>query len=652
MPPINFKPHFNHIFLLFVLIFLVFLFEVRAQYTVGVRGDSTFLLYKLEEVVVYGERYIRSPSLFTEIPAVEIRARNGGTVADILRRDPGLTVTSGPKAETETRIRGFDASDLLVLVDGRPINPGYYGKAYLSMLPKDHIAKIKVMKGPTSVAYGSNGMGGVINIITKNGFEKPHTRLDTEFGHHAFRRVSLNHSHRVGRFSYWISGYENHSDGFELSRDFEPTPSEDGGLRKNSDHHKAGVTGKLGFRPSDRADYILAAGYHWAKKGCAPTANPLEQPQFRRFPKWERYSTSLSGQWQITPDVEVKSILYIDGYHDRFKSFQTEEMSDDRLEYDSLLENWTIGGSIDAKLRSWKKHQLHLGVHFRRDLMNKKSDVDDPWYSHDNYTGSGFVEDRFRPWQKTGVTFGLGYHVFGTETKAELKSHWSPMVSLNQALPFDVHFHASWANAIRFPTMHQLYSETSGNENLKPEEADKMEIGLERFFIFGFPKGWSCQLEGAYFHNTLKNLIYRASRTFRFQNIEKAKLLGWELQTHWTLPSNLFFSLGYVRIYADESSMELMEEMPEHRLGFRFSWKTSFGSELSYEYNYYDERTTHIASLVLMGYHVHHCHFSQHLYRQFKFHLWISNILDESYQEELGYPAPGRQISMGFSWVR
>ena len=223
--------------------------RVAAQYTLEIQEDSTFLLYRLEEVVVYGNRYVRSPSLITEIPAIEIRARNGGTVADILRRDPGLTVTSGPKSETETRIRGFKASDVLVLVDGRPINPGYYGKADLSMLPKDHIARIKIIKGPGSVAFGSNAMGGVINIITKNGFHAPRFRVDTEFGTHGFRRLSVNYSRRFGKFHTWISGYEHHANGFQLSRDFKPTPLEDGGLRSNSDYHKAGMTGKLGYRP-------------------------------------------------------------------------------------------------------------------------------------------------------------------------------------------------------------------------------------------------------------------------------------------------------------------------------------------------------------------------------------------------------------------
>ncbi len=475
-------------------VFVFALSRAMAQYTLEIQEDTTFLLYRLEEVVVYGNRYVRSPSLITEIPAIEIRARNGGTVADILRRDPGLTVTSGPKAETETRIRGFKASDVLVLVDGRPINPGYYGKADLSMLPKDHIARIKIIKGPGSVAFGSNAMGGVINIITKNGFDAPRFRVDTEFGTHEFRRLSMNHSRRFGKFHTWISGYEHHANGFQLSRNFKTTPLEDGGLRSNSDYHKVGMIGKLGFRPSDRVDYSLSVGYHWAKKGCVPTVSLLEQPRFRKFPKWKRYGAALSGRWQLKPGMELKSILFVDGYHDRLKSYLTGTFSDDQLDYDSVLENWTLGGSAETRAEIGDSHKMQWGVHFRRDLMNKKPDADEPWVSHFHYTGSGFIEDRYSPWKRTTLTLGLGYHVFDTESKDGWTTYWSPMMSLNQALPYQVYVHASWANAIRFPTMHQLYGESSGNEDLKPESADKMEIGLERFLFLDFRKvgtaGW------------------------------------------------------------------------------------------------------------------------------------------------------------------
>ncbi|MBM3325132.1 MAG: hypothetical protein FJY66_05640, partial [Calditrichaeota bacterium] len=179
-------------------------------------ANDSSAIYVLEEVVVYGVSTMSSTSMTTEITAEEIRQRNAVTVADILRSDPGLEVTTGPKAETETKIRGFPARAVLILVDGRPINPGYYGKVDLSMLPLENIAKLQVVKGPASVAYGANTMGGVVNIVTKNGLETPRTTIASEFGDYEFRKLSINHSRRIGRFNYWLSGYENYARGYAL----------------------------------------------------------------------------------------------------------------------------------------------------------------------------------------------------------------------------------------------------------------------------------------------------------------------------------------------------------------------------------------------------------------------------------------------------
>lgn len=630
-----------------ILIFLIGMQNSSAQTIYMAKGDSIYKVYIFESVVVYGERYFRKPSMISGMDAEGIRMRNGTSAADILRTDAGLTVTSGSKGETEIRIRGFKARDVLVLMDGRPLNPGYYGKADLSMLPIDNIASVKIIKGPASVAYGANSMGGVINIITKNGFEKPATTLNAEFGYDQFRSMSVNHSRRIGSFNYWISGYENHSTGFRLSDFFNPVLSQPGGIRKGSQYHKIGITAKLGFNHSENSSYGLTAAYHWARKGCAPSVSPLEQHRFREFPEWKRFGTSLNGRWQLSPAVELKAVAFVDAYHDRFKSYKSAEMTDDNLEYDSLLKNWTLGGSANAGIELSEKQHLLVGLHMRRDLINKKPDRDEEWYSHRNLTVSVFGENVYRVTPLTAVTLGLGFHLFQTENMDSQVKHFSPMLSIGQELPFHVYLNASWANAIRFPAMHHLYSTSSGNEELKPEEADKMEIGLERAFLWG---GWQGNIEIACFYNNLKNMIYRASRTYHYENIREAVLRGWEVRMQWGIKSFFSAEINYARVNTAGSSPELMEEMPENRWGLRLSGRTGFGMEISYEYNFFGTRTTHLESVTLQDYQVHNFKIFQELVNGVKLKIRVSNFLDADYQEELGYPAPGRQISAGFTW--
>ncbi len=95
---------------------------------------------------------------------------------------PGIRVTTGRKNEPNVSIHGFDQSMILVLIDGVPYYETNYGKLDLNQIPTDNIAKIEITKGAASVLYGANALGGVINIITKKGTEKPFTSVSLEAG--------------------------------------------------------------------------------------------------------------------------------------------------------------------------------------------------------------------------------------------------------------------------------------------------------------------------------------------------------------------------------------------------------------------------------------------------------------------------------------
>ncbi|MBN2414351.1 TonB-dependent receptor [bacterium] len=621
--------------------------QTITQVGVAEKQDSIVTIYHFEEIVVWGDRYIKAPGVTNTVSELEIRRRNSRDVADVVSLDPGLTITTGTKSETQTRIRGFNARDVLVLVDGRPINPGYYGKADLAMLPAENIARVKVMKGPASVAYGANGMGGVINIITKNGYERPLTSISADVGPDRFSKVSINHSRQVGRFNYWIHGYDDRSAGFRLSNDFVPTVNEDGGIRDYSDYRKTGANLKIGYDPSKHATYALSIGYHTARKGCSPSASPLEAPVYREFPSWYRYGTALNGSWQVTPLLEIKSTLFADAYHDRFKSYLSREMNDDNLEYDSLLENWTLGGNLDGTMNLGNGQHIRAGMHIRRDLMNKKPDRDEPWYSHHHLTATLFMEGVAVHRSGASLTAGLGAHFFAAENSSSGISHLSPMVSVAGKLPFALLASAGWANAVRFPTMHMLYSATSGNEDLKPEEADKFEIGVERPVVTGTVNGL---IRAAVYYNRLKNMIYRASRTFRYENIDEASLPGWEATMRWQYGTSVSLDVSYARVFASGASSEMMEELPEHRWSAQLYARTNFGFEISYGYNRFSARTTYFSSIWLSAYATHDISIIQAIRSGLKLRLRIANASDADFQEELGYPGPGRQIFAGFLW--
>ena len=615
-----------------------------------VKGDSVIEIYRLQEVVVYGNREQIPSSLLIQLDQQQMKARNSSTVSDLLDLEPGLNLTTGYKGETETRIRGFRSSDVLVLVDSRPINPGYYGKVDLSMLPLDNLAKITIVKGPASVAYGANSMGGLINIVTQNGMETPRTTIETKLGDYQFRNINLNHSKQIGRFNYWISGYEHHAHGFAMSNKFQPNKYEDGGLRELSYYHKAGISGKLGYQVNSNLLVTLSSDYHWAKKDI-PVATCFatgDTPRYWRFPNWERYSATFSSEWKMNPDLNLKSILFADAYNDRLINYLNAAMADDQIDYDSLLKNFTIGGLIHGGYRLSQQHQLLAGVQFRRDKMHKKSDVDEPWEHHFALTGSVFLQDDFQPWKNTMLTMGIGYHFHQTETEIT-NGRFAPMVSLQQRLPNKWQLFSSYSHTVRFPVLHQLYSQTSGNPELKPEYADKFELGINKIFFFSNQDQY-CSVDLAFFYNKMSDLIYRATQSLRFINISQADMQGVEFRTNWSLNRFLGGDFSYSFIDFPQSVLEINDYLPASKVRIGLTGKTSFGTTLNYEAAYVDERQFYYTSnyvLTLSAYFVQNLNLIQKVTKNVTARLEVSNLLDEFYEEEYGYPQPGRQIMGG-----
>jgi vitamin B12 transporter len=144
----------------------------------------------LEKVVVTATR-VETPieeiaSSVTVISSEEMRKKQKPTVLEVLRATPALDVvqTGGVGKTTSISIRGANSEHTLVMIDGVEVNdPISVGRSYdFAHLTVDNIERIEILRGPQSTLYGSDAIGGVINIITKKGEEKPKFFLSAEGG--------------------------------------------------------------------------------------------------------------------------------------------------------------------------------------------------------------------------------------------------------------------------------------------------------------------------------------------------------------------------------------------------------------------------------------------------------------------------------------
>lgn len=136
-------------------------------------------VYELKGVTVTANRQAEDinsvPANVSVVTGSQIKAKNIQSVAQAIAMAPGMQLDQTNEG-AEVRMRGYDSKNVLIMVDGQPVNNSYSGQAYLSVLPVDNISRIEVVRGGQSALYGGNAVGGVVNIITNT------TRHDGVYG--------------------------------------------------------------------------------------------------------------------------------------------------------------------------------------------------------------------------------------------------------------------------------------------------------------------------------------------------------------------------------------------------------------------------------------------------------------------------------------
>ena len=229
--------------------------------------EQNLQLFELGEIVSATNQPLGSTNSVFEVSAQDILDQNARSLADALRFVPGLFLSvGGTTAPSFASIRGLNARQNVVVVDGRPVYDPFFGDLRLENIPIDNIAKIKVIKGPVDAVYGPNTIGSVINIVTKKGTSTPTTRANISYENHNTQDYWLEHGGRKDQFNYYLTGSFRKSNGFSLANDFDPTAVQPGEFREQSSLEKKNVSTNLGydFGPEDKV--ALLVGYYDAEQ--------------------------------------------------------------------------------------------------------------------------------------------------------------------------------------------------------------------------------------------------------------------------------------------------------------------------------------------------------------------------------------------------
>src|SRR5713226_2552881 len=436
----------------------------------------------LEEVVVSATKTPVPVSQLTSavevIKGEELQQKKIKTVIEALRlaQSVMVTQTGGPGTLAAASIRGASTAQTLVLVDGTILNSPTAGLFDFSNLTTDNIERIEILRGAQSMLWGSDAMGGVINIITKKGTGAPTASAFQEYGSFVTLREGANVSGTKGPFDLSASVTQWDTNGFSAVN-YKRGATERDGYHNFQTSARAGVTlpnnGQLDFNLrwwKTHVDFDNAFGNSAFDVFGAKTldhrlilSGSCDQPitswwsQKLTLARDREFAFNFSGTVQRDLTTGVLAPVF---------PFTSDlETLNHRIE-------WQHNFQVGKPLLMTAGYQFREGVADSPDFSaTSRSKVIS---SH-----AGFAEAQVNVFDRILFTGGVrqdSYNVFGDATTYRITGGY-------QLKETGTKFRGSYATGFRAPTINDLFFPGFSNPNLKPEKSKSMDLGVDQQFL-------------------------------------------------------------------------------------------------------------------------------------------------------------------------
>ena len=558
------------------------------------------------------------------VPRERIEELNAQNVGEVLEEVTDVRVNRyGPMgAQSAITLRGSSAQQVLVMVDGRPVNVASVGMADLSMFPVDQIERIEVVRGPGSVLYGAGAMAGVVNIVTRDPPEKFTTDLAASYGTKNTRILRLDNGVRIGDFGYLVTASQNASDGW----------------RENSACDGYNISGKLDYDLTRGSRLVLNSGFSRQDKGV-PGSTSWPSPNAKQYD--EQYWLDLTHKYEFETNTCLTSKAFL---NQNWQNFKNPDISTD-----DISRNQKAGLDLQQTLLLGE-HQLLLGgIYLENDHVNikDKQGVSRIGGSRDLFTGAGFLQDEVSLLESLVVTPGL---------RCDVQSKWgaelSPKISGLYKIIEGTSLKASIGRGFRAPTVDELYwrdDYSIGNPDLKPEESLSYDAGIQQQF------GAKTMLEVSLFQSHMKNLIAwfdDGTGIWTAQNINDARLQGLETELSMQFTAEISGALNYTLLDARDTGGtydgETLTYRPKNKVGGRLGYQSKWGLKLNVNADYTDSVYTDRANTKeLGGFMTLGAYAAQTVCKGVEIFARGDNILNKQYQLLDGYPLPGASVMGG-----
>ncbi|MFH1478459.1 MAG: TonB-dependent receptor [Candidatus Omnitrophota bacterium] len=605
------------------LVFIFYLLALASASIVFAQDDKlkeNSYSIDLEKIVVTPSRVERGYRYSTQNVSIvseeDIKANSITEITEVLELLPSVDIleygSNGSSKSVHTR--GASSSQVLTLLDGRPVNTPRDGVTDFNRISLSNIERVEVLRGPASSIYGANAIGGVINIITKKGNKGEKAEVVSKFGSFNTKFNSLSYGDKIKDFDYFLS--------------YDYLASH--GHRDNSDCLSNNANSNFGYQFDDESRISVSSGYYNSEVGNigAVTSEDLDDKQ-------ETFSNYL--------DVTYKGKLF-EGQDLLVKTF----CNSDRLEFTETFEpvsrdtNHTkvYGADFQISQKFLEDYRTAFGFSFRENRLNSSIS------SKRAYDLKGFY------FESEIDVFDMGTLKFGNrwDDYSNFGDRNSPSVSFNFWLFNAIKAHALAAKSFRAPTFNDLYwpredwgvwGGVEGNTMLGPEKAESLEFGCSGYL---FNK---LKMDATFFRTNIRDMIEWTvdnSWWWRPENLNSASIKGVEFETEIALAHWLKTNFNYTYLEAeDRNTKKWLIYRPRHLYKLNFIYSPVSKLEIGLSLLYKTKRYVNADNTALLShYAVGNISLDYKLRENTQLMFEIKNITDRAYEEQKNYPVPGR----------
>lgn len=532
--------------------------------------------FQMEDVVVTGTRteriHTNAPVATEVISRQDILESGARDMAELLEERAGVSVSASVEGGKVISLLGMDAKYILVMIDGQPITGKFNSRINLDQVSTAIIDKVEIIKGPSSSLYGSEAMGGVINIITKrNIFVTPLTAYVRYSGglsppvRESFNPVDLDIGKRDVRMN------------LNLSRQSLTLHSDIDFLRANVDRNLQYIDVDNYDKLSFRGDLLWTINdRHGLKIDGSQFINDEMNHSTLLDGKTIIDRRSISGEhkWSINERWQLQTILREDQYARRYK--ETRPQSGEIVKRDVTQESQDEM-EINA-IYETEKRTLNLGTEIRRET-----------YTNARVSGGDLLEQKstalFAQIEQS-VTHNLTLVVgFRVDNNNEItKPVFSPRLAAMYVLSDRYKVRTSWGKGFRMPSFMDKYMNWNhwqfgyaivGNPDLIPERSNGYSFGLEYYNPGRY------KFSATVYRNIFDNMIIDDQLEpglFTYSNIDQVNFTGLEVQHRRNISRNWTASIAYnLSRNRNVKTGELVPNSPEHSANVRLSFKSKSG---------------------------------------------------------------------------